>query len=354
MQNVYDELVEALDKISFGFPKTFIGVEKALVKKFFTPKDARHFVDMLDGYQTPAMYATKIGVTENEALEILEDMARRGLVYRKRLAEGPQYRKYPFCLGFIEFQVQNPDTTWKTPTGMYMALSSFGKRMSASMPFYRAVPMHKEFVEGSQILPYDDIEAVLDRHTKFAVTTCLCRIMFQMKPGNKCHHPLETCISTDDLADFYLENGWGRQITKEETLALLREGEKDGRVIHITNSQDGENICSCCACGCGMLYLKEKYRGPSRDYWSNYYCEVDEEKCTSCGACTKRCHFGVLSIKQGKLQLERDYCLGCGLCLSSCPRKALKLLRKPEDKLYVPPETYDDAIEIWQAKRKEG
>lgn len=354
MRNVYSELVDAIDQISFGFPKTFIGVEKTLLKKFFTPKDARHFVDMLDGYQTPAMYADKIGISANEAADILEDMAGRGLVYRKRLIDGPYYRKYPFCLGFIEFQVHNPDTSWKTPTGIYMVLSSFGKRMSASMPFYRAVPMHKEFVEGSEILPYDDIEAVLDRHTRFAVTTCMCRIMFQMKPGNKCHHPLETCISTDDLADFYLENGWGRNVTKDETLALLREGEKDGRVIHITNSQDGENICSCCACGCGMLYLKEKYPGPSRDYWSNYYCTVDESKCAGCGRCTQRCHFKAISIKQGRPALKQENCLGCGLCISSCPKSALTLVRKSEENLYVPPETYDDAIEIWHVKTNKG
>jgi hypothetical protein len=33
---------------------------------------------------------------------------------------------------------------------------------------------------------------------------------------------------------------------------FLCEGEMDGRVIHITKSQDGENTFGCCACGCGF------------------------------------------------------------------------------------------------------
>ncbi len=354
MKNIYSELAEAVDRIGFGFPKTLIGAERALLKKFFSKDDARHFLDMQEGYQTPQAYAEKNGMDPQKAEEILDGMARRGLIYRRRLKEGPQYRQYPGIFGFIDFQVHNPDTSWATPTGIYIAMSKFGQAMSASMPSYRSVPMHKEFVEGSKILPYDDIEAILERHTRFSVARCLCRIMFQMKPGNKCDHPMETCIATDEMADFYMENGWGRSITREETLAILREGEKDGRIINVTNSKDGESICSCCECGCGMLWLKKKFPGPSKDYWSNYFITVDESKCGSCGSCTQKCHFGILSLKQGKLSIQTADCLGCGLCITACPKGALKLRRKPEDKVYVPPETYDDAIEIWQKNRAEG
>ncbi len=346
-KNIYEELAQAFDSLSFGLPKAAFHVERALLKKFFNEDDARYFCDMTPNvYETCAAYAERNGISEDEASRRLEQLASKGLVFRRRRETGCEYKMYPIMFGLIEFQTHKADTSWKLPLGLYMAMSPFGKQMSATMPFYRSVPFEKEFVEGSQVLPYDDIRAVLDKHELFTVMPCLCRMMFQSKPGNKCHHPLETCIMTDDYAQFLIDNGWGRQITREEALEIIMEGKDDGRVINITNSQDGENICSCCACGCGMLYLKTKYPGPSADYWSNYYCVSDAEKCVGCGACAQHCPFKAITV-DGKAKIDASRCLGCGICNYKCALGALSLRRKDDDKLYTPPETYDEAIEIW-------
>ena len=345
-KDIYDLLAEDVDRISFGFPKSYFRLDKKLLKKIFTPEHAKVFVQMKQGYVTAKQHAEQNNISEAEAKAHLDAMANKGLIFRRHRGENDEYHKHPFVMGFLEFQVNNPDTSWLLATSLYMITSKFGKRMSQTMPFYRTVPMHKEFLEGSKIMPYDDIEAILDKHTRFGVAPCMCRKMQRLDPKFKCIHPSETCIVTDDYATFYIETGLGREITKEEALAILREGENDGRVINVTNSQDGENICSCCACGCGILTLRTRYPGPANDLWSNHYSEVDLSKCVKCGLCVKKCPFNYIKMTKEGIEIDQKHCLGCGLCIAACHQKAIVLKHKPN--LYTPPETYDGAIEIWQ------
>jgi Fe-S-cluster-containing hydrogenase component 2 len=52
--------------------------------------------------------------------------------------------------------------------------------------------------------------------------------------------------------------------------------------------------------------------------------EIDEEKCTGCGACADACHEGAIKMVDGKAKLMRDdYCDGLGDCLPSCPADAI-------------------------------
>ena len=355
---LYRDLLKRIDELSFGFPKSFVGADLALIKKIFRPEDAKDFLLMDKGYQTTAEFAEKNGFSEEIAREKLERMANRGLIFRRHRERGDEYSMHPFVMGFLEWQGGRPDEAkdWLFPTAMYMISSAFGKRMTQTMPFYRTVPHHAEFVEGSVIKPYDDIDAMLDKHTRFAVGVCMCRLMDSIKPKNPCKHPLETCIETDDYADFYIETGIGREITKEEARAILAQGEKDGRIIQATNSQEGENFCSCCACGCGMLALKKQFPGPAGAIWSNHYSVIDQTKCIGCGKCEKRCTFGYIKFNpvNKKPTIDQQACLGCGLCVSTCPTKAITLRQKSEDKLYTPPPTYDDAMEIWERDTKKN
>lgn len=351
---LYRDLAKKIDELSFGFPKSYVGADLMLLSKIFSRENAKNFLLMAKGYQRAEDYAQKNGLSVEDARKRLDSLAERGLILRRHREGGDEYGQHPFVMGFLEWQggrVSN-GKSWLYATGIYMISSNFGYRMSQTMPFYRTIPMRKEFVEGSVIKPYDDLEAMLDKHRRFAVGLCMCRLMGKMKPNNPCTHPIETCIETDDYADFFIETGIGREITKEEALAMLREGEKDGRIVQTTNSQEGENFCSCCGCGCGMMHLKKQYPGPSAALWSNYYSVIDYSKCISCGKCIGRCTFGYISPnpRTKKVSVDRDACLGCGLCVSTCPTHAITLHQKSEDKIYVPPMTYDDAVEIWEAE----
>jgi len=353
---LWRDLLRRIDELSYGFPKSFVGADLLLIRKIFTEEDARDFLLMGKRYETAAEYGVKNGFTEEEARRKLDRMAERGLIFRRHRPDGDEYGQFPFVMGFLEWQGKRSgqEKSWLYYTALYMATSRWGKRMTQTMPFYRTIPQRPEMVQGAVVRPYDDIEQMLRKHTRFAVGHCVCRMMDRMIPGNKCNHPLETCIETDDYATFFIETGIGREITMEEALSILREGEKDGRIIQATNSQEGENFCSCCGCGCGMLRMRSMFPGPANSIWSNHYSEINYDACVSCGACVKRCPFGYIhqDKKTRRVTIDQEKCLGCGLCLNACHKKALCLRQKSEDKLYTPPETYDDAMEIWEAETK--
>ena len=97
--------------------------------------------------------------------------------------------------------------------------------------------------------------------------------------------------------------------------------------------------------------MKKKFPGPSKDLWANFFSVIDHDKCVSCGSCAKRCPFGCIKRdKEGTYRVNLEECMGCGLCVSACKKRAIVLHKK--ENAYVPPVTYDDAVEIWTKETK--
>ena len=47
---------------------------------------------------------------------------------------------------------------------------------------------------------------------------------------------------------------------------------------------------------------------------------VDRTVCVACGACTKVCPRGAISVYRGcYAQVDESKCVGCGLCGRTCP-----------------------------------
>jgi ferredoxin len=57
--------------------------------------------------------------------------------------------------------------------------------------------------------------------------------------------------------------------------------------------------------------------------------EIDEEKCTGCGACIPNCPEGALQVIDGKARLISDiFCDGLGACVGECPEGAMKTVER--------------------------
>ena len=57
--------------------------------------------------------------------------------------------------------------------------------------------------------------------------------------------------------------------------------------------------------------------------------QIDEERCSGCGACAKACHEGAIAMVGGKARLLReDYCDGLGDCLPACPVDAIHFVER--------------------------
>lgn len=55
---------------------------------------------------------------------------------------------------------------------------------------------------------------------------------------------------------------------------------------------------------------------------------LDSEKCTACGVCVERCHFGANTLANPIAKIDLAKCYGCGLCVSTCSGKARKMVKR--------------------------
>jgi len=52
--------------------------------------------------------------------------------------------------------------------------------------------------------------------------------------------------------------------------------------------------------------------------WRSIRPVVENAKCVGCEQCYLYCPDGVISIKDGKAQIDYDFCKGCGICAKIC------------------------------------
>jgi len=53
---------------------------------------------------------------------------------------------------------------------------------------------------------------------------------------------------------------------------------------------------------------------------------LDEDKCTGCTTCIRRCPTEAIRILEGKANIDPDRCIDCGECIRICPHKAKKAM----------------------------
>ena len=56
-----------------------------------------------------------------------------------------------------------------------------------------------------------------------ALVHCPCRATAQLIGKKRCDHPLENCIKYDELAEYLIEKGIGKEISKQEALEVIRK-----------------------------------------------------------------------------------------------------------------------------------
>ncbi len=357
MPDIYERLREKLDGIAKGFPATESGAEIDFLKEWFTPEDAEIFIAMADDFQTPDEFAAISGDDPKTVAEKMENMSKKGLLFRVHTDEETRYRTIPVIHGLMEFHIYDFDSEKMKKFVSKLSAKGLTKSLGETKtPFYRTVPVKAELVSDSKILPCDDAISLVKGKKKVAVADCVCRKSMELigKPCTATGNRMETCLCFDSWADYYVENGLARYITVDEAVKILEQNEQDGLVTQIANSVDAEIMCSCCSCCCGFMAALKYFDAPRREFNSNYTCKYDESLCSNCGKCAERCSLGAIKLVDDKIQYKAEKCLGCGLCVSTCPAGARTLERKPDDKIYEPPKTLFDAYEEMEAYRKQS
>lgn len=176
----------------------------------------------------------------------------------------------------------------------------------------------------------EKLEELLDSVREIRLVPCNCR-----KLAGQCSKPTETCLSFDKSIS---DRTFGRALTKEEAKEVVKTAHKNG-LMHSVNSDWRTNglryMCNCCSCCCYPTRLALERGSKGVFPVIKYVARRDEDKCTHCGACTKRCHFSAFYVGEveivvnGKIRRMVEFdpgkCWGCGICVETCPHGAISM-----------------------------
>ena len=321
--------------------------------------------------QTMEQLKESSGRSEEELLEKVVALAKKGVMFNQPNRSGVMvYKLMPFVdVGLFEYTFMGPlernEHTMKLAE-LYSKLfdnlyglvqNNYDKiiPMLINQPTVdRTVPLLKnketgEDVEISinkdldvpeeQIIPSQDIEEVINKFDAIAVGHCFCR-HFKDLTGDPCKMdgPRESCFTFGKSAHHVAENGFGRLVTKEEAMKIMRECEAAGLIHkayhpHFDIHKDETSVCNCCNCCCGQAGINT----PTRS-WVRYIASINQDKCVGCGTCIEKCQFNALELNDdGKAERINESCMGCGLCAYFCPENAVTMIEQPRTVNILPP-----------------
>ncbi|MFX0187927.1 MAG: 4Fe-4S binding protein [Candidatus Hodarchaeota archaeon] len=193
-----------------------------------------------------------------------------------------------------------------------------------------------------QIITAQKIETLIEKFDDIAVGHCFCRHHKDLLGlGCKTTDLRENCFVMGKSARYISEQGFGRIISKEEALKILKDSEEAGLVhkafhTHEDLSKDETSICNCCEDCCATFELWREGVLPLINA-TNYLAGVNEELCIGCTTCVEKCPVKAIELNdENKADVNKAYCIGCGICAHFCPEGAISLLEGMR-KVYIPP-----------------
>jgi len=321
---VYRKLQEFLDKFPLGFPQTSTGVEIKILKRLFTEKEAEIAVLLTPLPEEPAKIAQRAGLDERDLGEKLESMSRKGLVFRTRREGKTLYNSTPFMIGLYEYSVKKIDKELAALYKEYYDSAYMDEMGASNVPGFKVLPIDKNISGEITLFPFHRIMEEIKSARRIAVAECICRKEARLT-GDQCDHTMETCISFGVAAEYYIENGMGREVTAEEAIQIVEEADKAGLIHAGANTKHLSNICNCCPCCCASMKGITKRGLDKRKYLNALFVAViDNDRCVGCDDCTDRCPVEAVSVDE-VAEVEEKKCIGCGLCAGACENEAITL-----------------------------
>ena len=334
---IYRKLCEAMAQRGGPYPGMDIPEFYEMARELFTPEEAAACAAMPRKPFTAADMAQEMGRDEKEVAAILEAMADKGLC-SSFLREGVRlYAAAPFVPGIFEFQFMRGTRTDRDRK-LARLIHAYKEAVAAkrghrpiTFPINRVITVEKTITPGSRIHTFDQVFSYIDRHDPIAVSTCFCRHEGKLlDEKSDCGKPDDVCMQFGVGAEYVIERGFGRRITKEEARQVLKRSEEAGLVHASSNTQDIDFICNCCPCHCMILKTALAQPQPGRVLFSGFRPEFDPERCVACGTCVERCPAKALTLDGDLPELNLDRCFGCGVCATGCPSEAIAMMERAE------------------------
>ena len=344
-----------------------------LLKLIITEEDDLDFINKSfrrKASQTMEQLKESSGRSEEELLEKVVALAKKGVMFNQPNRSGVMvYKLMPFVdVGLFEYTFMGPlernehnMKLAKLYSNMFdklfgMVQNNYDKiiPMLLDQPIVdRTVPLLKNIETGEdveisinkdldvpeeKIIPSQDIEEIINKFDDIAVGHCFCRHLKDMTDDPcKMDGPRENCFTFGKSAHHVAENGFGRMVSKEEAMKIMREAEEAGLIHkayhpHFDIHKDETSICNCCNCCCGQAGINT----PTRS-WVRYISAINQDKCIGCETCLEKCQFNALEMNDdNKAERVNDDCMGCGICAASCPENAIIMEERPRKVSILP------------------
>lgn len=349
---VYVNLRNKIDRMGKGVG-TFPGPDGyQLIMHEWSEEDAQHELEMpLLEYFNAYDYAQVSGRDQDECAQILDDMARRCLVYHVNRGGNDYYTLLPHINGFWEFCelkhfyqnggdskifIGDNSDECLSSVAEFNQCSIFGPMhddFANTFPIFRSYPISEDVIAEDTFAPYMDWRAIIKRQPTITVSPCQCRLRWESLGIDwPTDHPTRTCLSLGEMAEYFIENGIGEQITQDEAIAIVEDAIDHGMVPESIATKDADIICCCHGDSCGNL-MGFRAGGGNNPAWKNfnaYVLNYDKDTCIQCGACIERCPMHAIKFGDDGYCLHNTTCVRCGQCVSVCPVSA-RVLKVRED-----------------------
>ena len=327
----------------------------------FTEEEVEAYINMPMGVEFTAYEAAaKLGIETDEAEEICETFVANGYMLAADKNRGRVYHQIAYFQGSAEYsQMRRADDDPDNDTDI---LGDDGlDYANTGTPTFYFVPVDASVTYDGTILPFDDLKEKVKNANYACISPCSCRYgalrntygqenipswedfqtgEYEDYFSDLCNQRVETCIQIGDEAKYWVELGYGREITGEQAAEYLQRSVDDGFMLETTFGKDSDTICSCHADSCGILMLWDSLGDAeaiaATDAFkqiSHYTLEVDPDLCIACGTCVDRCPMHIISINDEGWAEPAANCFRCGQCAYVCPQNARHLVERDESEL---------------------
>lgn len=344
MDDLYIRLAKHLESLIMGYPYTEELID--LLQEMFSPTEAQVALAIpndLDPLQVVSLdnIVARADLPVAEVTNALGSMAGRNMLFTAPTTDGG--------IGYALLQVGYglPQTFfWKGQQ------DDTTKRMAKLVLKYFTVPTTQKIYGGVRtksfkyspanrsinipmqgVMPNEQIGPIVEAATKIAVAHCPCRMSAKILGRTDCQHSLEVCVKYDEMAEFVVDRGLAREISKDEAHQIMADSEKEGLVHMVDNAQGRiKHTCNCCGHYCWNVGIIRRRKIPRDQLMAVYFIrETELDECIGCGACAEICPVDAVKMVEDKPLVDPGWCIGCGVCAVQCPANVITISRRIED-----------------------
>jgi len=336
---IYTELRAFLDTLPPGFSETQSDADVEYLKWMFTREEAEVEIHLRAAPEPVSVISKRCGKPYEMTEKILAGMAQKGLIAPLQIKNKTLYMAMQYMPGILENLPKIMDRKSAELTKRYIDESGLQKTI-AQQKQMRVVPVNTAVSATSQVATYDRIRDMVKKQDLISVTPCPCRTK-KMYLGERCDRPIDNELAFGFMAQYRIENDFGKEIDADAALRIIDEAEEAAMVLLPLNTQEPAAMCMCCSCCCDFLKGLKAFTRPAEQVQSDFQARIDQDLCTACGTCLDRCQMDAID-DEDDIAINMERCIGCGLCLSTCPEDAVSMVAKAGIK--EPPATFAGLI----------